>query len=56
MSQNSKTRVELDIILKNKPGFFIRWGLIVFVIIVIVLCFLAYYTGHDILPILSTKH
>jgi small-conductance mechanosensitive channel len=56
MSQNSKTRVELDIILKKKPGCFIRWGLIVFVMIVTLLFLLAYYIGYDILPIFSTKH
>jgi hypothetical protein len=56
MSQNSKTRVELDIILKKKPVFFIRWGLIVFVVIVTLLFLLAYYTGYDILAIFSTKH
>lgn len=32
-----QTRVELDIILKKKPGFFIRWGLVIVVMIIILL-------------------
>jgi len=56
MSENSKSRVELDIILKRKPVFFIRWGLIVFVAIVTLLFLVAYYTGYDILSIFSIKH
>jgi hypothetical protein len=56
MSENSKSRVELDIILKRKAVFFIRWGLIVFVMIVTLLFLLAYYRGYDMLSIFSTKH
>ena len=48
MSQNIKTRVELDIILKRKPGFIVRWGLIVFVMIVVLILLLVYYSGYDI--------
>ena len=44
MDENSKTRAELDMVLKRKPNFFIRWGLIVFVIIVTLLFLLTYYT------------
>lgn len=56
MSENSKRRVELDIILKRKPVFFIRWGLVVFVMIVTLLFLFAYYRGYDILSIFSIKH
>lgn len=48
MSKNSKERAQLDIILKERPGFFIRWGLVVFAIIVFVIFFFAYYAGYDI--------
>ncbi len=54
MSQNGKERVQLDIILKKRPVFIIRWGLVVFVVIVIVLFLFAYYVGYGILNILST--
>jgi hypothetical protein len=48
MSEDDKKRVQLDIILKERPDFFIRWGLVVFVVIILVLCIITYYTGYDI--------
>ncbi len=55
MNQNGKTGDELDIILKKKPGFFIRWGLMIFVAIVITLLLLAHYKGYEIFTIFNTK-
>ena len=54
--KNGKERVQLDIILKKRPVFFIRWGLAVFFVIVIVLFLFTYYAGYGILNILSTRH
>ena len=48
MSENGKEMVQLDMILKNQPVFFIRWGLVVFTIIVFVILFITYYAGYDI--------
>jgi hypothetical protein len=48
MSEHGKERVQLEIILKNQPVFFIRWGLVVFVIMVFVLFLFTYYVGYDI--------
>ena len=45
MSENGKEMVQLDMILKNQPVFFIRWGLVVFTIIVFVILFITYYAG-----------
>jgi hypothetical protein len=56
MDENSKSRVELDIILRKKPVFFIRWGLIVFAAIVTLLFLFAYYKGYDVLGLFSTNH
>lgn len=41
-------RIELEIILKKKPGFFIRWGLVIGVVIIVLLFFLARCAGFDI--------
>ena len=56
MIENGETRAGLDIILEKKPGFFIRWGLIVFVMTPALLFFVAYYVGYDTLALFSTKH
>lgn len=48
MIEPNKERHQLDIILKERPGFFIRWGLVVFVVIIIVLFIITYYAGYDI--------
>jgi hypothetical protein len=56
MNKHDKARVQLDIIFKERPDFFIRWGLVVFVVIVVVLCFFAYYSGYGLLDILSLKY
>jgi hypothetical protein len=49
MSEHGKERVQLDIILKDQPIFLIRWGLVVFVVIVFAIFFFIYYARHDIL-------
>lgn len=49
MSEYGKERGQLDIILKERPAFFIRWGLVVFVVIVSVLLLCAYCAGYYIL-------
>jgi hypothetical protein len=49
MSEHGKERVKLDIILKDRPVFLIRWGLVVFVMIVFTIFFFIYYAGYDIL-------
>jgi hypothetical protein len=48
MSEHGKERVQLYIILKNQPVFFIRWGLVVFVVMVFVLFLFTYYVAYDI--------
>lgn len=48
MNKDGKERAQLDIILKERPGFFIRWGLVMFAIIGFVIFFFAYYAGYDI--------
>jgi hypothetical protein len=48
MSERGKERVHLDIILKDRPIFIIRWGLLMFVVFIIALLILSYYAGYDI--------
>jgi hypothetical protein len=53
MDENSKSRVELDIVLKRRPVFFIRWGLIIFMMVVTLLFLFAYYKGYHLLALFS---
>ena len=41
-------RDELETILKRKPGFFIRWGLVLVVMVIILLILLARHAGFDL--------
>jgi hypothetical protein len=50
MSERGKERGHLDIILKDRPVFIIRWGLVVFVVFFFALLLLIYYAGYDISP------
>ena len=49
------TRGELEMILKKKPGFFIRWGLVIVVMIIILLFFLARYAGFNLLQVVRNQ-
>jgi hypothetical protein len=55
MIENGKIRVELNLILEKKPGFFIRWSLTAFVMAAILLVLLAHYAGYDILPLFGKR-
>jgi hypothetical protein len=52
MSEHDKEKSHLDIILEDRPVFFIRWGLVVFVVSVFALLLFIYFAGYDILPYL----
>lgn len=45
MGENGKERVQLEMILKERPAFFIRWGLLMFVVIISVIFAFTYYAG-----------
>jgi hypothetical protein len=55
MNADNEARVELDIILKKKPVFFIQWGSTAFVLIVVLLFLLAYSAGYDLLSLFGKK-
>lgn len=56
MSLHHKTKEQLNIILEKRPAFIIRWGLVVFCVIVLVLLVVAYYAGYSVFDILSVTH
>lgn len=43
-----KERDQLNIILKERPIFFIRWGLLLFVVLIFALFLFTYYLGYNI--------
>ena len=45
MDEYNKERLQLDTILKERPGFFIRWGLVVFVVVICIVLIFIYYSG-----------
>jgi hypothetical protein len=55
MHEQNKTRVELNVILQKRPGFFIRWGLVAFVLVALLLILLADYMGYDLFLLFGKK-
>jgi hypothetical protein len=49
-SEHCEEKDQLDIILKERPNFIIRWGLVVFIVIIFSLLLFTHYTGYDIMP------
>lgn len=45
MEKESPSRAPLEIILEKKPGFFIRWGLVLFVVVAVSAALLFYYSA-----------
>jgi hypothetical protein len=56
MSQDHRTIDQLNVILEKRPAFIIRWGLVVFCVIVMALLLVTYYAGYSVLNILSITH
>lgn len=50
MTEPDRGRGPLDIILKERPVFIVRWGLVVLLAIALVLFLFSYYAGYAIMP------